>query len=100
MKQTVLVTGGAGFIGSHVVDTLLETDYEVAVVDDLSTGKIENIPARAAFYQLDIRKERLKEIFQVVNPDYVSHQAARANVRAKTRWRNRFSMLMSTWSGR
>ena len=81
MKQTVLVTGGAGFIGSHVVDTLLEADYEVAVVDDLSTGKIENIPSRAAFYQLDIRKERLKEIFQVVNPDYVSHQAARANVR-------------------
>ncbi len=81
MKQTVLVTGGAGFIGSHVVDTLLEADYEVAVVDDLSTGHIKNIPAGASFYQLDIRKEGLEEIFQMVRPDYVAHQAARANVR-------------------
>ncbi len=81
MKQTVLVTGGAGFIGSHVVDRLLEAGYEVAVVDDLSTGKVENIPERAAFYQLDIRAEGLDEIFQIVRPDYVSHQAARANVR-------------------
>ena len=81
MKQTVLVTGGAGFIGSHVVDTLLEAGYQVAVVDDLSTGQVENVPARAAFYQLDIRKQGLEEIFQTVQPDYVSHQAARANVR-------------------
>ncbi len=81
MKQTVLVTGGAGFIGSHIVDALLEAGYEVAVVDDLSTGHIENIPARASFHQLDIRKEGLEEVFQVVRPDYVSHQAARANVR-------------------
>ncbi len=81
MKQTVLVTGGAGFIGSHVVDTLLEAGYEVAVVDDLSSGHIENIPVRASFYRLDIRKEGLEEIFQVVYPDYVAHQAARASVR-------------------
>ena len=81
MKQTVLVTGGAGFIGSHVVDTFLEAGYEVAVVDDLSSGHIENIPVRASFYRLDIRKEGLEEIFQVVYPDYVAHQAARASVR-------------------
>ena len=81
MKQTVLVTGGAGFIGSHIVDALLEAGYEVAVVDDLSTGHTENIPAQASFHQLDIRKEGLEEVFQVVRPDYVSHQAARANVR-------------------
>ena len=81
MKQTVLVTGGAGFIGSHVADTLLEAGYQVAVVDDLSTGRIENIPSRASFYQLDIRREGLEEIFQAARPDYVTHQAARANVR-------------------
>ena len=64
-----------------MVDALLEAGYEVAVVDDLSTGKAGNIPAGASFYQLDIRKEGLEEIFQIVHPDYISHQAARANVR-------------------
>jgi len=77
-----LVTGGAGFIGSHVVDALIEKGHEVAVVDDLSIGKRENLNPRAKFYHLDIRDaQRLEEVFAAERPEIVSHQAARANVR-------------------
>jgi UDP-glucose 4-epimerase len=51
----VLVTGGAGFIGSHVVDLLVANGYEVVIVDDLSTGRQRNLNPAATFYQLDIR---------------------------------------------
>ncbi len=78
----ILVTGGAGFIGSHVVDALIERGHEVAVVDDLSTGKREHLNPRAKFYHLDIRDaQRLEEVFAAERPEIVSHQAARANVR-------------------
>lgn len=81
MKAKVLVTGGAGFIGSHIVDMLLEANYEVVVVDNLSTGSIRNIPSRVSFYKNDIRGDHLEDIFRVIHPDYVLHQAARADVR-------------------
>jgi len=78
----ILVTGGAGFIGSHVVDALIEEEHEVVVVDDLSTGKREHLHPRAKFYYLDIRDvRRLKEVFAAEHPEIVNHQAARANVR-------------------
>lgn len=78
----VLVTGGAGFIGSHVVDTLLEAGHTVAVVDDLSTGKQANLDARARFHLADIRDaDSLARIFDEEEPEAVSHQAAKANVR-------------------
>ena len=78
----ILVTGGAGFIGSHVVDALIERGHEVAVVDDLSTGKREHINPRARFYHLDIRDAQgLEEVFAAERPEIVNHQAARANVR-------------------
>ncbi len=77
----VLVTGGAGFIGSHVVDAFLAEGHQVAVVDDLSTGKRENVNPRATFYQVDIRSAELADVFAREKPDVVSHQAAKANVR-------------------
>lgn len=78
----VLVTGGAGFIGSHVVDAFLEEGHEVVVVDDLSTGRRENVNPKAIFYELDIRaRDRLEEVFALERPQVVCHQAARANVR-------------------
>jgi UDP-glucose 4-epimerase len=77
----VLVTGGAGFIGSHVVDAYVGQGHDVLVVDDLSTGKRENVHPRARLYPLDIRDKRLREIFASEQPDIVNHHAARANVR-------------------
>ena len=78
----ILVTGGAGFIGSHVVDALIERGHEVAVVDDLSTGKREHLNPGARFYHLDIRDAQgLEEVFAAERPEIVNHQAARANVR-------------------
>ena len=80
-----LVTGGAGFIGSHIVDTLLEAGHEVVVVDDLSTGKRVNLNPRARFYQLDIRSPELPAVFASEKPDIVSHQAAQMDVRRAVR---------------
>jgi UDP-glucose 4-epimerase len=78
----VLVTGGAGFIGSHIVDALLAAGDSVAVVDDLSTGKQANVDARARFHLADIRDaEALARIFDEEQPEVVLHQAAKANVR-------------------
>jgi UDP-glucose 4-epimerase len=77
----VLVTGGAGFIGSHVVDACLAAGHDVAVVDDLSSGRREHLHPQARFYQLDIRDPGLGEVFARERPEVVSHQAARANVR-------------------
>jgi UDP-glucose 4-epimerase len=78
----VLVTGGAGFIGSHIVDGFLTAGHTVSVVDDLSTGKQSNLDARARFHLADIRDaQALAEIFDIEQPEVVSHQAAKANVR-------------------
>jgi UDP-glucose 4-epimerase len=75
-----VVTGGAGFIGSHVVDALLARGDEVVVVDSLATGKRENVPAAAILNVLDVR-EPLDPLFQEVRPEAVFHLAAQANVR-------------------
>jgi len=78
----ILVTGGAGFIGSHVVDALIERGHEVVVADDLSTGKREHLNPQARFYHLDIRDAQgLEDVFAAERPEIVNHQAARANVR-------------------
>lgn len=77
-----LVTGGAGFIGSHVVDALVAAGHEVAVVDNLHTGKRSNLNPLARFYQVDIRDvEALQRVFQQEQPEAISHQAALADVR-------------------
>jgi len=76
----VLVTGGAGFIGSHIADTLLQAGADVAVIDNLSTGRLENLPAGVTLYREDIRAAACEEIFAKEKPEYVIHQAAQANV--------------------
>lgn len=77
----VLVTGGAGFIGSHVVDLLIGAGHEVVVVDDLSTGRRSNLNPKAKFYQLDIRSPELRRVFEVERPQAVDHHAAQMDVR-------------------
>ena len=77
----ILVTGGAGFIGSHVVDTLLSNGHEVVVVDDLSTGRLSNLNPAATFYQVDIRSPQMEEIFEEERPQFVDHHAAQMDVR-------------------
>ncbi|MCS7062095.1 MAG: NAD-dependent epimerase/dehydratase family protein [Anaerolineae bacterium] len=82
MAERVIVTGGAGFIGSHIVDLLIEAGYEVIVIDNLSTGKRENVHPQATFYHVDICDEdALERIFADVKPVAVNHQAAMADVR-------------------
>jgi UDP-glucose 4-epimerase len=77
----VIVTGGAGFIGSHVSDRLLNAGHDVVIIDDLSTGHRTNIPTGALFYECDIRDQRMTEIFTEVQPDAVCHLAAQMSVR-------------------
>jgi UDP-glucose 4-epimerase len=77
----ILVTGGAGFIGSHIVDAFLAEGHDVCVVDDLSTGFRENVPSGVKLHHVDIRSGDLAEVFRQEKPEVVSHQAARANVR-------------------
>ncbi len=76
----VLVTGGAGFIGSHVVDLYIEHGYEVVVVDDLSTGRRANLNPAATFYYLDIRSPEVAEVFAKERPDFVNHHAAQMDL--------------------
>ena len=80
-KTTVLVTGGAGFIGSHIVDLLVKNNYEIVIVDDLSSGREENINQKARFYKLNITDQKgLTEVFEQEKPDYVCHEAAQISV--------------------
>jgi len=77
----ILVTGGAGFIGSHVVDAYIEAGHQVAVVDDLSTGRPSNLNQQAAFYKVDIRSPELRQVFDGFRPEVVNHHAAQMDVR-------------------
>ena len=76
----ILVTGGAGFIGSHVVDAMLADGHDVVVVDDLSTGRQQNLNPKARFYQLDIRDPGLAAVFDRERPEIVDHHAAQLDV--------------------
>ncbi|RCK71722.1 MAG: UDP-glucose 4-epimerase [Ignavibacteriae bacterium] len=77
----ILVTGGAGFIGSHVVDAYINAGHSVVVIDNLSMGNLKNVNPEAKFLKLDIRDEKLKEIFQDEKFDIVNHHAAQMDVR-------------------
>src|SRR5439155_21479142 len=86
--STYLVTGGAGFIGSHVCDRLLAEGKRVVAIDDLSTGRIANlVEARSygplfSFHTIDIRLEELRTVFERHRPEVVMHMAAQASVSA------------------
>lgn len=76
----ILVTGGAGFIGSHVVDAYIKEGHSVVIIDNLSTGKKNNINQNAKFYSCDINSSELLAVFQKEKPDIVNHHAAQMNV--------------------
>ena len=78
----VLITGGAGFVGSHLVDAFLGEGHRVVVVDDLSTGKEANLNPAASFYKVDIRNSSaLEQVFEQEHPEFVNHHAAQTDVR-------------------
>ena len=81
MTGKVLVTGGAGFIGSTVADRFLADGWDVAIVDDLSSGKRENVPERARFYPCDVRSAAAAEAVERERPDVLCHHAAQIDVR-------------------
>ena len=81
----VLVTGGAGFIGSAVADRLVAVGHQAVVVDDLSSGCPSDVPQRVAFYQADVRDEdAVDEVLAREKPQVVSHHAAQVSVREST----------------
>ena len=82
LPMRIMVTGGAGFIGSHTVDALVERSHEVAIIDDLSSGKRERLNPRAHFYQADLRHaRRVAEIIEQERPDAIYQLAAQMDVR-------------------
>jgi UDP-glucose 4-epimerase len=81
----VLITGGAGFIGSHVADAYLHAGHQVIVIDNLSTGNTRNIPKSAKFYLLDIGCRELDKVFELEKPEIVNHHAAQISVTVSTR---------------
>lgn len=84
--MNVLITGGAGFIGSHIVDKLLQDNCKVIVVDNLSSGSLENLPenfdlnSNLKFYQKDILNDDLSDVFEIEKPDFCIHLAAQTSV--------------------
>lgn len=81
----ILVTGGAGFIASHVSDRLLDLGHEVAIVDNLVTGRRENLPVGAMFYETDICDRDLGDVFRAQRPEVVIHHAAHIDVTRSVR---------------
>ena len=78
--RTAMVTGGAGFIGSHLVDRLLEEGYTVHVVDDLSSGKLKNLNPDARLHHMSITNPALQDVMERVKPEIVFHLAAQSSV--------------------
>jgi UDP-glucose 4-epimerase len=78
----IMVTGGAGFIGSNVVDGYIQAGHDVVVVDNLFTGKESNLNPKATFYQVDIRSPEIRQIFEREKPEILNHHAAQISVPA------------------
>ena len=81
---TILVTGGAGFIASHVAEIYVAAGHRVHVLDDLSSGRRENVPERAALHELDIRSDEAATLIRELRPDVLSLHAAQMDVRRST----------------
>jgi len=77
----IALTGGAGFIGSHIADAYIEQGHEVVVIDNLSTGRVENINPGVKFVELDINSSKIDELFATEKFDILNHQAAQIDVR-------------------
>ena len=81
MTKHVVITGGAGFIGSNIADAYLERGWRVTIIDDLSGGDRRNVNPRAEFHELDIRDAAAADLIRELKPDVISHHAAQMNVR-------------------
>jgi UDP-glucose 4-epimerase len=77
----ILITGGAGFIGSNVADRYISLGHQVVIVDNLVTGRLENIPSQATFIEMDISDAKIANVFANEKPDIVNHHAAQMDVR-------------------
>lgn len=80
----ILVTGGAGFVGSHVVEAYLAEGHEVHIADNFATGHRENLDPRATFHEVDINSPEIEAVFAEVKPEVVNHHAAQASVKKST----------------
>lgn len=81
-QKKILVTGGAGFIASHVADAYLAAGHQVWIVDNLSSGRMSNVPAGAEFVEMDVRSPDMRNLFRDVRFDLVNHHAAQIDVRS------------------
>src|ERR1039458_1239097 len=79
--MNILVTGGAGFIGSNIVDAYLQAGHAVVIVDDLSTGTMENVNPKAKFHRIDLRDPAVETVFKETKIDVINHHAAQMDVR-------------------
>lgn len=93
----ILVTGGAGFIGSHLVNELVKQNNKVVVIDNLSSGRKENLNPKAKFYETDVRDKKIYEIFEKENPKIVFHLAAQPLV--DEAYKNPFSAIETNVMG-
>ena len=85
LPKTSLVTGAAGFVGSHLVDHLLMEGHNVIGIDDLSSGNIQNLPRGFALHKMDIRDPRVKQVVAEIHPDLIFHLAAQISVAVSAR---------------
>ena len=79
--MNILVTGGAGFIGSQIADAYIEAGHDVIIADDMSTGVKEFINPKAKFYELDVRDEKISNVFENHKIDVINHHAAQIDLR-------------------
>jgi UDP-glucose 4-epimerase len=80
----ILVTGGAGFIGSHVAEAYVAAGHDVCIVDNLATGRRANAPRAARLYEIDLHAQETERVFQEFKPEIVNHHAAQASVKVST----------------
>jgi UDP-glucose 4-epimerase len=81
----ILLTGGAGFIGSHIADLFIQEGHHLSIIDDMSKGKKENIPENASFYQLSITDPSIEKVFKKEKPEILVHHAAQVSVNSSVK---------------